>query len=212
MANSEDTQTDGAEAIVGLYERHADAWALRRGRGLGMERHWIGRFAGLLPAGGSVLDIGCGSGQPIARHLVASGFRVVGIDSSPSLIARCRSDIPDAEWIRADMRGLALGRQFDGLVAWDSFFHLAHADQRAMFPVFRDHALPGAALIFTSGTGHGIAMGSFEGEPLYHASLAPTEYRRLLADNGFEILEYREQDPDCGEHTVWLTRFRGTGP
>ena len=40
------------------------------------------------------------------------------------------------------MRELALGRKFSGILAWDSFFHLRHDDQRRMFPVFRQHAAP----------------------------------------------------------------------
>ena len=49
------------------------------------------------------------------------------------------------------MRKLALQRKFSGILAWDSFFHLCHDDQRRMFPVFRAHAAPKAALMFTSG-------------------------------------------------------------
>src|SRR5215216_3405122 len=102
-----------------------------------------------------------------------SFVRVVGVDASPTLIALCRERFPGAEWIVADMRELALDRQFDGLLAWDSFFHLSGDDQREMFPRFAGHARPGAPLMFTSGTSEGVAMGSYRGEPLYHASLDP---------------------------------------
>ena len=64
------------------------------------------------------------------------------------------------------MRGLSLWRRFDGILAWDSFFHLSADDQRKMFAVFRDHAAPGAALLFTSGPRAGVAMGTFEGVTL----------------------------------------------
>jgi hypothetical protein len=40
----------------------------------------------------------------------------------------------------ADMRTLALGQQFDALLAWDSFFHLTRDAQRAMFARFAAHA------------------------------------------------------------------------
>ena len=53
------------ERIVGLYEENAAAWDRQRGRDL-HERAWLERFAALLPAGGGVLDIGCGMGEPIA--------------------------------------------------------------------------------------------------------------------------------------------------
>jgi hypothetical protein len=104
------------------------------------------------------------------------------------------------------MRGLALGRAFDGILAWNSFFHLCHDDQRLMFPVFRRHAAPGAALMFTSGPAHGEAIGWLEGERLYHASLDPEEYRGLLAAQGFAVIAQRAEDLECGGLTVWLAQ------
>jgi hypothetical protein len=63
------------------------------------------------------------------------------------MISFCRDRLPDQEWIVGDMRQLALGRRFDGILAWDSFFHLNHDDQRRMFPIFADHAVLGAVLM-----------------------------------------------------------------
>ena len=68
------------------------------------------------------------------------------------------------------------------------------------------HASPRAALMFTSGTSHGEATGSYRGEPLYHASLAPEEYRALLKTNGFRVVAHIAEDPDCGGRTVWLAQ------
>lgn len=197
--------TDSAAAIVSLYERHAAAYDALRGRKL-MEVAWLERFCALLPAAPSVLDIGCGMGEPIARHLIERGCAVTGVDSSEPLIGLCRERFPEQSWQVADMRDLALGRRFDGLIAWDSFFHLRHDDQRLMFPLFRQHAADGAALLFTSGPGHGEAIGTFEGEPLYHASLAPEDYRRLLGENGFVVIDHVVEDATCGGHTVWLAQ------
>jgi hypothetical protein len=106
-----------------------------------------------------------------------------------------------------DMRQLDLGRRFDGLLAWHSFFHLSPADQRPMFARFASHAAPGAALMFTSGTTEGVAMGSWQGEPLYHGSLDTAEYRERLEGNGFEVLDHVVSDPGCGHATIWLARF-----
>lgn len=194
--------------VVDLYERHALAFDGERGRTL-MERSWLERFLALLPEQAEVLDIGCGSGEPLAAHLVGRGCRLTGIDSSATLIGLCRRRFPKHDWHVADMRGLALGRRFDGLLAWDSFFHLRADDQRAMFPVFRDHAAAGAGLMFTSGPAGGEALGSYRGETLYHASLDPQEYADLLGAAGFEVVDYRPNDAECGGHTIWLARFAG---
>ncbi|MGN6551912.1 MAG: class I SAM-dependent methyltransferase [Pararhizobium sp.] len=198
---------DAAASVVGLYRRHAAAWGKARGTRLS-ERGWLDRFAALLPAGGRILDIGCGTGEPIARHLASRGFRIVGVDSAPEMVALFRAHLPAATAHVADMRQLDLGDTFDGLIAWDSFFHLAPDDQRAMIPTFRNHAAPGAALMFTSGPAHGKAIGTLEGEPLYHASLDPEEYRALLGGCGFDVVRHITEDPDCGGHTVWLARRR----
>ena len=198
----------GAEGIVGLYRRHAGAWAAARGTELS-ERAWIDRFAALLNARArQCSDIGCGSGEPIAVSLVGRGHHVVGVDSSPEMIGLFRANLPDEVAEVADMRSLRLDGAFGGLIAWDSFFHLAPDGQRLMFPVFRDHALVGAPLLFTSGPAYGEAIGTLEGEPLYHASLGPDEYRLLLGENGFDVVRHTVEDPDCGEHTVWLARRR----
>jgi SAM-dependent methyltransferase len=195
-----------SEAIVGLYERHAQDFDQDRSRLL-QEKAWLDRFLSHVRSFGQVLDIGCGMAEPIARYVIEAGFSVVGIDSSPSLIEMCRSRFPDSEWLAGDMRELALGRRFDGLLAWDSFFHLNMDDQRTMFRRFAAHALPGAPLMFTTGPVHGEAIGSYCGEPLYHSSLAPSEYEELLSTNEFSVLAYVADDPECWAHTVWLTRY-----
>ena len=199
--------TSDAGRIIGLYRRHARAFASDRSRSL-FETPWLDRFLALTPKDASVLDIGCGTGEPLARYLTEHGCRVTGIDAAPEMIALCRDRCPDGDWRVADMRTLSLGRAFDGLLAWDSFFHLTHDNQRRMFPVFRAHAAPLAALMFTSGPSHGEAIGTYQGEPLYHASLDPEEYRALLDANGFEVMARASEDPDCGGHTVWLARQR----
>lgn len=196
-----------AEGIVDLYQRKALDWVRRREHGGGlMEQTWLDRFCALMPPNGSILDIGCGSAVPIARYLIETGHSVTGVDTSATFIGLCRDRYPAQEWLLADMRTLALARSFDGILAWDSFFHLTPDDQRKMFPVFRQHAAVGAALMFTSGPAHGEAIGDFEGEPLYHGSLDPAEYQSLLDQHGFQVVSHVVEDMNCGRHTIWLAR------
>jgi cyclopropane fatty-acyl-phospholipid synthase-like methyltransferase len=196
-----------ADRIAGLYERHARTFDRDRGKSL-IEKPWLDRCLAELPRGAPVLDVGCGTGEPIARYLIQSGLSVVGVDSSPSMIEMCRARFPHAEWHVADMRQLALGRTFDGIIAWDSFFHLAAGDQRAMLTRFALHAAPGGVLMFTSGSAAGEAIGEYCGEPLFHASLDPAEYEDLLQRNGFTVAAHVSDDADCGHHTIWLARKR----
>ena len=188
-----------------FYQRHAHTFARERGKRL-MERPYLDAATSSLEPNAKILDLGCGSGEPIARNLIQHGYDVTGVDAAPAMIALCRARFPDATWIEADMRALALGRRYDAIIAWDSFFHLDQDEQRAMFPVFQQHVLPGGVLLFTSGPRAGVAIGCMYGEDLFHASLDPDEYRSLLASTGFRVLRFQPEDPACGGHTVWLAQ------
>lgn len=178
---------DTSRGVAALYERHAAGWDedRRHARPPG-ESGWIRRFASAAGAGGHVVDLGCGSGEPIGRDLMAAGLRVTGVDASPALIALCAQRFPEQEWLVADMRELALSRQFQGLVAWHSLFHLTPDDQTRMFPVFARHLAPG--------------------EALYHACLAPAEYQSLLDAHGFVVVDHVVEDESCGGATIWFAR------
>ena len=188
-----------------LYETHVRDFDRDRTRVL-MEQRYLDEILDLVGSKPCILDLGCGMGEPIARFLMSAGAFVTGVDAAPAMIALCRKRFPDMDWMLADMRGLALGRHFDAVLAWDSFFHLSPDDQRAMFPVFGSHVCEGGLLLFTSGPSFGEKVGHWYGEALYHASLAPEEYSVLLAEHGFTVLRHRVEDPNCGGHTVWLAR------
>jgi len=200
------TMPSPADDVIALYQDHAAAFEAQRGTTL-VELGWLTQFLSLLPVPHpQVLDIGCGSGVPIARHLIENGCSITGIDTSLPLLTRAQSAFPNHRWIAADMRRLPFTEPFHGLIAWHSFFHLSPEDQRPMFSTFRRLASPGAVLMFTSGTSLGEAIGQFEGKPLYHGSLDREEYRQLLNANGFAVKQYVENDPACGGATVWLAQ------
>ncbi|HEV2082340.1 MAG TPA: class I SAM-dependent methyltransferase [Brevundimonas sp.] len=204
--------TAAAEEIVDLYSRHADVWAITRGDVLrGSEAMHLERFMDGLPSGGTVLDLGCGSGRPIASTLISRGFHATGVDASPGLIDLCRTAFPNHRWICADMRGLDLGRRFDGVLAWYSSFHLTAQAQTEMPEVYARHLEPGGTLMFVGGPRRGTAMGEWMGRPLHHASLDPQEYRAGLAAAGFVSVEERVLDPDRDEGArVWTARRKAS--
>ncbi len=192
--------------VAKTYDAVAAAFDRGRGPLLGEDKYLQKILAGL-PQGGSVLDIGCGTGQPIARYFIERGFHVTGIDAAQAMIGISRARFPKMTWFVEDMRRLALPQKFDAIVAWDSFFHLTRDDQRAMFPIFRAHAASEAQLLFTSGPKDGEVMGKVEGQAVYHSSLSPEEYRALLTAQGFSVLQHVVEDPACGFHTVWLAQL-----
>ncbi len=197
-----------AEDIIEQYQRLGPKWSQQRPTKL-LEKSWLDCFLEALPKNSHILDLGCGAGKPIAEYFIIKQMQVTGVDSASSMISLSQEAHPNATWIKQDMRTLSLGKSFDGIIAWNSFFHLTHTDQRLMFSLFKEHAAPGCRLMFTSGTGHGEAIGNLCGERLYHASLAKEEYHAQLNENGFEVLMQTDEDPDCYEQTVWLAEYKG---
>ena len=203
-------QSHLAENIIEIYKKHACAWTALRGEFL-YEKVWLDRFLALLPEHAEILDLGCGSGKPIAHYLIENGHLLTGVDSSDVMIELAQQNFPktrfpDHRWIQADMRTVKFDRSFQGILAWDSFFHLTQDDQHRMFHQFAQFSQQGTALMFTSGPANGEAVGNLFGDALYHASLSPVEYRELFKIYGFEEVAMLAEDEACTGHTVWLVR------
>lgn len=196
-----------AKQIIDIYKKYGRSWTERRGTYL-YEKVWLDRFLSLIPVPSKILDLGCGSAKPIAEYLIEHGHDVTGVDASNVMIEMAQQNFPEQHWIQQDFRSFQSDQKFQGILAWDSFFHLTHDDQRKMFGLFSDHVVAGAALMFTSGPAHGEAIGEMFGEPLYHASLAADEYRLLLDQHGFEVIKMIAEDAECAGHTVWLAQKR----
>ncbi|GLK86399.1 class I SAM-dependent methyltransferase [Ancylobacter defluvii] len=105
----------------------------------------------LARGGGSVLDLGCGTGSFLAGLDVP---RRVGVDPAAAMldIARARPGGADVEWIEADARRLDLGRRFDLVVMTGHAFQvfLGEDDQRAALATIARHLAPGGRFIFDS--------------------------------------------------------------
>lgn len=199
---------DAAADIVDLYDRRAADWIADRGRTLTeTDRTWLDRFAARLRPGDAVLDVGCGSGRPVAAALIERGFRVTGVDASPRLIAHASADLPGGRFLQGDMRTFDLGETFAGVLAWHSLFHPSPADQRIAVPRLLAHAAPRATILFSSGPREGFVVGAWRGDPLYHGSLDPEAYYALLTAEGFVV----EADVTAEGASVWLAH-RMEGP
>jgi len=186
-----------------VYERQAERFDRERPKTF-YERGWIDRFTALLPEGGRVLDLGCGAGDPIAGALIKSGFLVTGLDISHAMLGIARSRFPDGEWLCGDMRALNLNRQFDGILGWDSFFHLTPAEQRTTLPKITAHLAPKGALLVSVGPQAGEVTGHVGGEPVYHASLSEEEYRSILLAHDATVRAFVREDPECDFRTLLL--------
>lgn len=196
MANNKDNVYKAYEKIANWMDKH-------RSRIL-FEKPYLDRAISYLKSGATMLDLGCGTGEPIGQYFVDAGFQVTGVDASTEMLKIAKLRCPKIKFILSDMRSLKLDEKFDCIIAWHSFFHLLQDDQRGMFKVFALHLKANGVLLFTSGPEAGEVWSNNGGENLYHASLSPDEYKTLLQQHGFTSIEYKISDPECGDATVWM--------
>ena len=196
--------TKPSKTIHEIYQENATFWDQDRARGSFPEKFYMDELFQKLNRDDEILDIGCGSGQPIAAFFINRGMKITGVDIASNMIAIAEKKYPQATWLVADMRSLNLNQKFSAVMAWDSFFHLTHEEQEGMFPIFKRHLKPGGFLIFTSGPARGIAIGDMNGNALFHSSLDPAEYRKLITANDMKEISFTADNPDFGGHSIWV--------
>ncbi len=81
----------------------------------------VGRLRRAVPAGGLVVEIGCGSGE-LARSLIAKGWEAIGIDISAEMLRLARKKAPGGRFRLADWREYA-PPPCDALVAVGEVFN-----------------------------------------------------------------------------------------
>lgn len=81
-----------------------------------------------IPAGASVLDLGCGVGR-IAHPLIELGHPVVGVDESAEMLAHVRG----AETVHSKIEDLDLGRTFDCVLLMSNLVNTSDDQRRAAF-------------------------------------------------------------------------------
>jgi len=111
--------------------------------------YYLSKMAG---AGGPVLEVGSGTGR-LLREALRRGVDAWGIDVNPSMVARCREQLPAGARERAsvaDAVSMRLGRRFALVGA--PFRVLSHVasveDQLRLLDTVHEHLVPGGTFVF----------------------------------------------------------------
>ncbi len=153
-----------------------------------------------LPGGGTVLDLGCGTGVPISQVLIERGFKVYGVDASPTIVAAFRARFPGVPVECADVEDSDFfTRTFDGVVAWGLFFLLDAEVQRGLIKKFAGVLQSGGRLLFTAPNESGsFPPDVMTGRPQFSLATRNTEKR------------WRPKACRCLEHTVMKAKTTTT--
>ena len=130
----------------------AELYDLFRG---GDELDEVGLYVdAVMEKGGSCLDVGCGSGRVLVP-LALERAEVTGIDSSPVMVAACRSRLAEedarAEVHEADMTNFDLGKKFDSVIVPGASFQLLaeRHDALAALTKMLAHLAPDGLLVMS---------------------------------------------------------------
>ncbi len=107
----------GYDAIGERYHAWSHASAVRIG--------FVDRVLERLPSGSTVVDLGCGPGDPATR-LLSEQHHVVGVDLSEGQLRVARRLAPRAALVQADLADLSLRQSsVDAVVSFYALGHLA---------------------------------------------------------------------------------------
>ncbi len=168
------------------------------------EQKYLDELIKLIPNQSSILDVGCGSGYPIASYLIEKGFVVTGIDGSQKLLDIAQEKCPKMKGILGDVRSVTLTEKFDAVVEWWCLFHIPKQEHEIMIHRFSKWLKPNGILEFTSGDAAYEATSSdMLDQELHYYSLDPSEYEKYLKHHNFKIILKESDQP---EHLVWIAQ------
>ncbi|MEU4896785.1 class I SAM-dependent methyltransferase [Streptomyces sp. NPDC044780] len=173
-------------------------------------RQWLSDVRQRIPPGGTVLDLGCGSGVPVARDLAADGYRVIGVDISEVQIRRARARVPEAEFICADASAVSFeAASFDAVVSFYALIHIPLPEQPPLLRRIAEWLRPGGWFVAT--TGYGARTGVEEnwlgsGAAMWWSHADAATNRTWITEAGLTI-EREEFVPEgAGGHALFWAR------
>jgi SAM-dependent methyltransferase len=156
-----------------------------------------------LAPGARVLDVGSGTGRPVAETLVRAGFEVTGIDVSGTMVALAREQVPGARFERCDVREFEPpAGGFDAVCAFFPLLMMSRSDASGALRRMADWLAPGGFLVSATVPADVTdAEIVWMGRRARVSSVSAEEYlRQLREDCGLEVLHdelsvFRPDDP-----------------
>lgn len=193
------------QAVRESWESVADAYAEMRDPD-GPDADLIDELLDLLPAGATVLDVGCGDGARTLANLAT--VEAVGVDVARRPLELARTTAPGARRLQGDMTALPVtDGSVDAVTAYHAVFHVDSDDHPAVYREFARALRPGGYALLTVGSGRTESVRSDwlgTGERMYWSTPGPAATRAQLRAAGFEIEWTRTVDDPLGSATRFV--------
>jgi SAM-dependent methyltransferase len=201
---------DPKEVVASGYDQIADAYLRKFGCSAVRERK-IAELESGLPPQARVLDLGCGAGLPVARDLVARRFKVTGVDGSMRQIECARRNVPDAQFIRADMTTIRFpSASFEAVGALYSITHVPRDEHAALLQHIASWLTPRGRFVASFGaTGVDNWTGEWLGTTMFFSHHDIDVTKRLVVNAGLVIekAEVLQQDNEEANF-LWITAYK----
>lgn len=167
-----------------------------------------------LDSGSSVLELGSGTGRPVAERL-ASRYRYLGVDVSAKMVIVARRNVPSGRFLAADMRyvDLPVGG-FDAVVAFYSIIHVPRSDHPGLLSQVHAWLRPGGYFVACFSSGDlvtGVDEDWLGAGPMYWSGYDADTNLRMLVDAGFEVIHAEvvpQMEGDDEVQFLWCTARR----
>lgn len=173
-------------------------------------RSWIDELLSRLEVDSQVLDIGCGSGVPVARELTAAGHHVTGVDISEVQIRRARELVPQGTFINADATSLEFAAEsYDAAVSLYALIHIPLDEQQQLLGKIASWLRPGGWFLCT--TGHTSWTGTDDnwldgGAPMWWSHTDAATYSAWLGSVGLTVHSETFVPEGSSGHTLFWCR------
>ncbi len=178
------------DIIARGYDQVADEYAALESA----ETPWprlkrVRAFAADLPHGSRILDVGCGNGLPATSELALS-HEVTGVDISAEQIARARSNVPTATFMRGDVCDVDLPvGAFDAIVALYLVDNIAREVYPALFRRLSELLRPNGRLLLSAEPGEDPWQPyTWLGVPMFINTVPTAELVQLLQEAGISVM------------------------
>jgi ubiquinone/menaquinone biosynthesis C-methylase UbiE len=179
---------DKEKIVQNGYSKMGSSYQIIRLRVNNIEE--INKLIDLLPQKGRILDAGCGTGLPVTKYLIESGFDVIGIDFSDEMLRFARKNVPEAEFIKQNIVDLSFpNRYFDALISLYAIIHIPREKHETIFRQFNRILKPGGIMLVTMGSEELEENGEFLGERMFWSHFKPEKSKKIIEDCGFNIIE-----------------------
>ncbi|NUS15769.1 MAG: methyltransferase domain-containing protein [Streptomyces sp.] len=183
-------RAEQAAAFDAIGDRYDEAFPIKQSQ---LDAgSWL---AAALPPGSRVLDLGCGTGLPTARQLVDAGHRVTGVDLSAGILDLAQRNVPEAEYVQADIAHLPPGPPlepgtFAGVAAFFSLLMLRRAEIPPVLRAIHELLVPEGllALAMVEADLDDVPI-PFLGHMIRVSGYLRDDLRQIVTDAGYEVIK-----------------------